>query len=384
MTESPPAIPPPIRVLFNVNVGWFFISHRLPIARAARDAGFEVHVAADVESESEADTIRQEGMVFHRVPLSRGSLSLARDVAYLARIGDVIRRVKPQLVHNVTVKPVVYGSIAARLLRVPQIVNAVSGLGYAFIEGGSRRLVSKLVQTAYRVALGKRRIRVIFQNEDDLNAFVGARIIERSQAVLIRGSGVDTAVFVSSEEPPGVPRVVLPARMLRDKGVVEFAEAARRLASEGCSANFVLAGMADSANPAGLSREELATLERTTGVRWVGHVANMPALYADAHVVCLPSYREGLPKALIEACAAGRPIVTTDVPGCRDVVRDGYNGILVRPRDVTSLANALRRLITDSALRASMGAAGRSRAEGEFDVDSVVRATLSLYREMLG
>ena len=370
------------RLLFNVNVAWFFISHRLPIARAARDAGFDVHVAADIESEDEAALISQEGMTFHRVPLSRGSLNFSRDLAYMAHVGAVIRRVRPHLVHNVTVKPVIYGSVAARLLGVPRIVNAISGLGYAFVGGSSRRLLSKMVKTAYRLALRDSHIRVIFQNEDDMRAFLDARIVERSQTVLIRGSGVDTNAFARTAEPSGVTRIVLPARMLRDKGVVEFAEAAKLLLSEGCAASFILAGMTDDANRAALSREELAALERRTGVSWIGHVSDMPALFAGAHVICLPSYREGLPKALIEACAAARPIVTTDVPGCRDVVRDGFNGLLVKPRDAASLARALRQLIDDPGLRAQMGAAGRRRAEEEFDLATIVGATLALYREI--
>jgi glycosyltransferase involved in cell wall biosynthesis len=372
------------RLLLNVNVAWFLISHRLPVLRAARDAGYDVHVAGSISSEQEVALLESEGATFHRMALGRGSLNPLRDLGYLMQLLAVIRKVKPDLIHNITVKPIVYGSIAARVLRVRGIVNAVSGLGYAFTGGGSRRWLSFLVRTAYRVAVGRPGIRVIFQNPDDMGSFATAGVIGPGQGVLIRGSGVDLEAFQPGAEPPGTPRVVLPARMLRDKGVVEFATAARLIRERGRAASFVLAGMIDEANPASLRQGELAELSRETGVEWMGHVENVPALYRGAHIVCLPSYREGMPKALIEACAAGWPIVTTDVVGCREVVADGVNGLLVKARDAESLATALQRLLDDPSLRARLGSAGRQRAMAEFDVKAVVGATLDLYGQVLG
>ena len=371
------------RLLLNVNVAWFFLSHRIAIARAARAAGFDVHVAADIASDHEIAALEKEELTFHRVRLNRGGLMPTRDLGYAAQLASVVRRVRPDLIHNVTAKPIVYGTLVARAHRVRGILNAVSGLGYSFSGGRRRGLASRLVSTAYRVALRRPGIRVIFQNTDDLQGFVRAGIIDPLQAVLIRGSGVDLKAFPQTREPAGPLRVVLPARMLRDKGIVEFAGAARMLRSRGMAAQFLLAGMMDEANPAGISRAELTQLQQESGVEWMGHVADMPALLASAHVVCLPSYREGLPKALLEACAAGRPIVTTDVPGCRDVVSDGVNGILVPVRDAAALADALQRLLGDAALRARMGDEGRRRAESEFDVNAVVRATLDEYRKIL-
>ena len=371
------------RLLLNVNVAWFFLSHRIAIARAARAAGFDVHVAADIASDHEIAALEKEELTFHRVRLNRGGLMPTRDLGYAAQLASVVRRVRPDLIHNVTAKPIVYGTLVARAHRVRGILNAVSGLGYSFSGGRRRWLASRLVSTAYRVALRRPGIRVIFQNTDDLQGFVRAGIIDPLQAVLIRGSGVDLKAFPQTREPAGPLRVVLPARMLRDKGIVEFAGAARMLRSRGMAAQFLLAGMMDEANPAGISRAELTQLQQESGVEWMGHVADMPALLASAHVVWLPSYREGLPKALLEACAAGRPIVTTDVPGCRDVVSDGVNGILVPVRDAAALADALQRLLGDAALRARMGDEGRRRAESEFDVNAVVRATLDEYRKIL-
>lgn len=374
----------PLRLLFNVNVAWFLISHRIGIARAARDAGFEVHVAADVDSEDEVTSLEREGFHFHRVRLQRGSLSPADDLSYLRQLHAIMRSVRPDLVHNVTVKPVIYGTIAARVSGTPGVVNAISGLGYVFIGGRGKWALSRLVKAAYRIAMRRRGVRVIFQNADDMRQFLESGIIEPSQAVLIRGSGVDLEAFSYSPEPPGSPVVVLPARMLREKGVVEFANAARTLRAAGSPAEFVLAGRLDGSNPSRLSDSDMAQLVRETGVRWLGHVNDMPALFRSAHVVCLPSYyREGMPKCLLEACAAGRAIVTTNMPGCRDVVRNGENGILVEPRNVEALTSGLARLLEDRQLRRRMGEAGRRRAEQEFDVRLVIDATLAVYQRLL-
>lgn len=373
----------PPTVLFIVNVAWFFLSHRLPIARAAREAGYEVHVLADVTSPQEIETLEQEGLIFHRAVLKRGGLNPLSDLAYLLRVLLVMRKVSPTLVHNVTVKPVLYGTIAARLLGVRAIINAISGLGYSFTDE-SRRLLAAVLKRAYRLVLRSPRVNVIFQNRDDAQQLVSLGAVDSRQAILIRGSGVDLLAYHAvAEQRSDRPLVVLPARMLRDKGIVEFAEAARLLSARGCCARFALAGALDPSNPAALSDEELAQLTSDTPLDWLGHVQDMPDLYRSAHIVCLPSYREGLPKALIEACASARPIVTTDVPGCREVVTHNVNGLLVPARDPAALADALQRLIEDPALRAQFGKAGRQKAQEEFDVDSIVRQTMNLYRQAI-
>ncbi len=247
-------------LLFNANAAWFFISHRLPIARAARERGYAVHLVTDCQSEDEAQVLKREGVAVHSVPVRRSGLNPIYDMSYMTQLGRVIRLVRPALMHNISVKPIVYGSVAARALSVPHIVNAVSGLGYSFTGGGSRRFLASLVSAAYKLALRDRRIRVIFQNRDDIQAFVRAGIIAPEQSVLIRGSGADLDSFRSSPEPAGTLRVVLPARMLRDKGVVEFAHAAKLLRARGCNAEFLLAGKIDTGNPAALTSHELAAL----------------------------------------------------------------------------------------------------------------------------
>ncbi len=372
------------RLLFVCNVAWFFLSHRLPLARAARAAGYEVHVAAGVESEQEERRIRAEPVTFHRLSLSRGSLNPLRELATVRELRTLLRTLQPDLVHNIAAKPVIYGTWLASRQRVRAIVNAISGMGYVFTGGGgARRLLRALVRAAYAHVLRNAHSVVIFQNEQDRREFVDRRVIAPEQAVIVRGSGVDLDDFRATPEPGGVPLVLLPARLLRDKGVMEFGAAARRLRDEGVAAAFAVAGGRDPANPASLTDAQQRWLSSECGVTLLGHREDVPALMRDCHVVCLPSYREGLPKALIEACASARAIVATDVAGCRAVVEHDSNGLLVPPMDERQLASALRRLIEDPVLRRRMGAAGRRRAEKEFDVRLVVDQTLALYDRLL-
>jgi glycosyltransferase involved in cell wall biosynthesis len=373
------------RLLFICNVAWFFVSHRLPLARAALAAGYDVHVAADYAAEREVRDIEAIGARFHRVPLSRGGINPVHDLRLFARLRRLCRDIRPHIVHNVTIKPMIYGSLAARFCGVRGIVNAVSGVGYAFTDGrGGRKLLRSFARLAYQVAFKDKRVHVIFQNEDDQAQFVSGGLIEREHSTIIRGSGVDLARFIVGKPPQEPPVVILmPARALRDKGVVEFAAAAARLRQEGRLVECVLAGGLDPDNPASLTREEVRALEVSSGMKWLGHVDDMPARLAACHIVCLPSYREGLPKALIEACASGRPIVTTDVPGCRDVVADGQNGLLIPSRDSSALAAALARLVDDAEMRARMGTKSRQRAQAMFSVSDVVRQTLAIYERFI-
>jgi glycosyltransferase involved in cell wall biosynthesis len=369
------------RLLFVVNVGWFFLSHRLPVARAARDAGFEVHVACDVESAEEVARVEAEGFRFHRLHIRRGSIRPGADLGLLLELQRLYRGLAPYIVHHVTVKPVIYGGLAARLTGVRNVVHAISGLGYAFAQGqGSRVFVRTAILALYRLALRGEHHRVIFQNVTDRDSFLGMRLVRPEACVLIEGSGVDLQRFEPGPESDGTVTVLLPARILRDKGVAEFAEAAARLRADGVAARFAVAGRLDPANPAALSADEFAQLCDRTGIEWLGHVDDMPALLREVHVVCLPSYREGLSKTLIEAAAAGRALVASDVPGCREVVRHGENGWTVPARDPVALAAALRSLIEDRELRERFGRAGRRLAEASWDVREVERRTLDVYR----
>lgn len=382
--QGPPAVEgrSAPRLLFVANVDWFFLSHRLPIAVAARDAGYDVHVAAASTDTSRA--FRRERITFHPLPFQRKGTTWFRELSTLLAVGSLYRSLRPTLAHHVTIKPVLYGGLMARLYHIPAVVSAISGLGYVFLASGFKAsLLRAGVQAAYRFSLGHRNSRVIFQNPDDRGLFLKAGLVSESQTVLIRGSGVDLSLFTPSEEPEGEPAVVLAARMLWDKGIGEFVEAARAIHRSGVKARFVLAGGTDPDNPAGIPEDRLTAWQAEGSVEWWGHCPDMVSVFRKCHAACLPSYREGLPKALIEAAACGLPIVASDAPGCREIVHHGENGFLVPVRDAVSIADALRQLIADGELRRRMGQRSRKIAEEHFGVQTVVSDTLAVYRELL-
>jgi len=371
------------RLLFVVNEDWFFLSHRLPLAIGARDAGLDVSIAAGDTGKSKE--IVDRGFRFVSLPISRGGANPITDARTLFFLIRLYTRLRPDLVHHVTVKPIVYGSLAARLVRGVAVVNAVSGLAYTFSSDKLHaRVLRPLVTALYRLALSDRRSRIIFQNPNDRDDLVRMKVVRPEQAVLIRGSGVECSVFAPSPEPAGKPVVMLPARMLLEKGVREFVEAARLLLTSGSKGRFVLVGDSDPANPGSIGRPQLEAWVRQGLVEWWGHRTDMPRVLSCASIVVLPAYREGLPKSLLEAAACGRPIVTTDVPGCREVVRSGINGLLVPARDARALAQAIEMLIQRPDLRKQYGRAGREIAVSEFAEEIVVKNTLALYGDLLG
>jgi glycosyltransferase involved in cell wall biosynthesis len=370
------------RVLFVVNDGRFFLSHREMLADRLRAAGFEVEVACPADDSAEA--IRGHGYRHHPVALTRSGRNPLRELAALARMYRMLRAVRPDVVHLVTIKPVLYGGVSARLLRIPALF-AISGLGYVFLARGLRAALQRaLVWIAYGLALGHPRSRAIFQNAQDQERFVAAGVVPAERTAVIRGSGVDLSLFRPRPEPAGTPVVVLPSRMLWDKGVGEFVEAAAMLRRDGVPGRLVLVGAAGGTNPAAIPVAQLEAWQAEGRVEWWGHRTDMPEVLAQASAVCLPSYREGIPRALIEAAACARAIVTTDVPGCREVVRHGENGLLVPAQDAGRLAQALRALLEDARLRAEMGAAGRRLVEAELAPEIVIGQTLGLYDDLLG
>ena len=369
----------PLRLLFFVTEDWYFCSHRLPIALAAKQAGFDVWVIT--REMAHGDVIRDAGLTLFPIALTRGGLHPLREMELLLRLVFAYRQIRPDIVHHVAMKPVIYGSIAARFVRGARVVNALGGLGYMFSSRDRMaRLLRAVAEFWLGLALRRKGSVTLLQNPDDLTLLSGLGIVKRDSVRLIPGSGVDTRRFHPIPPPAGAVRVVLAARMLRDKGVMEFVEAARQLGGVSSEARFVLAGDTDPSNPASISSQQLRAWVAEGVIEWRGWQDDMAAVYQSAHIACLPSYREGLPKSLQEAAACGLPIVTTDVPGCREVVRDGENGILVPHRNVDALAKALLRLITDPALRARMGEAGRRIAENEFSVQRVIALTLAAYR----
>jgi glycosyltransferase involved in cell wall biosynthesis len=370
------------KLLFLVTEDWYFCSHRMPLAQAAIRAGFEVVLLANLHSHGEV--IRSEGVGVIPLDIKRHSMNPLRELKTLLRIVKTYRAERPDIVHHVAMKPVLYGSIAAFLTGIPRVVNALTGMGYLFIsESMKSRILRACIKRLFWFLLNRKRSRLILQNPDDAGMFLKYGIAEKALIYLIRSSGVDGAIFVPTPEPPQPITVMLPARMLLDKGVVEFVEAARILVKQGCTARFILVGKCDPGNPANISESQLKLWQQEKVIEWWGHQSDMPAVLAQAHIVCLPSYREGLPKALLEAASCGKPIVSTNVPGCREIVRDGVNGFLVPARNGFALAGALRKLIDNKELREQMGTKGRDIVLNEFSEENVVNETLSVYAELL-
>jgi glycosyltransferase involved in cell wall biosynthesis len=371
------------KILFVVNVDWFFLSHRLPIALEAQRQGYQVHIATGLTDK--LDELQRHGLVVHPLALDRSSAGLGNAWRTMVELWKVFRAVRPDVVHLVTIKPVLLGGLVVRLAGVPAVVVAVSGLGFVFIARGATAVVRRwLVGALYRLALGHRNLKVIFQNPDDQAGLSKLAHLPDSKVEMIRGSGVDLTQYGHTPLPLGVPVVVLAARLLADKGVREFVEAARLLKQQGVSARFCLVGTVDPAYPTSLTDAELAQLASEGVVELWGHRSDMPRVLAAAQVVVLPSYYgEGLPKVLIEAAACGRAVVTTDHPGCRDAIDPGVTGVLVPVRNAEALADALKGLINDPARCQAMGNAGRALAESAFDVRQVVAAHLRIYQELI-
>jgi glycosyltransferase involved in cell wall biosynthesis len=373
-------------ILVVVNDLAFFISHRLPIAMAAQKAGYSVHVAyGDLGKTGERDSVLQ-GFKLHSVPIQRGGTNPLADLRSVFLLWRLFRRLQPDLVHLVTIKPVLYGGIAARLARVPAVVSAMAGLGFVSIEkaGLKAAVLRRVVKPLFRWALGHTNQKLIFQNPDDRDQVLEITRVSSEQTQLIRGSGIDLSACPLLPEPDGPPIVAMASRLLRDKGVLEFVAAARLLRERGVSARFWLIGDLDMANPVSVSPQEVAAWQGEGVVECLGHRKDVPLLYAQAHIVTLPSYYgEGLPKSLIEAAACGRAVVTTDMPGCRDAIEPDVSGLLVPPRDVVALADAIERLIKDAPTRQAMGKAGRELAEREFGIEKVVEAHLKIYQELV-
>ena len=303
------------KLLIVVNVDQFFISHRLPIALAAQKAGYDVHIATKITLP--INTLTRYGFTVHPLFLDRSRrhiFSLGQEILEFLQL---FKKILPDIVHLVTIKPVLLGGLAARLAKIPAMVVAVSGLGYIFLQKGHLATLNRsLVKRLYRLVFKHPNIRVIFQNQDDLALVQGFTGIKGDRLELIHGSGVDLNVHSYHKPPSGLPVVLLASRLLIDKGVGEFVAAVRLLKHQ-VNARFVLAGDVDLENPASLQRIDVQRWVKEGLVEWLGHCTNMPACLSNSHIVVLPSYGEGFPKVLIEAAACGRPIVTTDVPGCR-------------------------------------------------------------------
>ncbi len=371
------------RLLIFVTEDWYFCSHRIGLAIAAREAGYEVSVVTRVRKHGEQ--IRAAGLALVPLELSRRGVNPLTEIRLVFQLFKVYRNIRPDIVHHVALKPVLYGSLAARLASVKRVVNALAGLGFLFSSDSKKaRIAQPIVRLAFRMLLNRPTSRVILQNPDDVELMCNGGVLSRDRVVLIRGSGVDLNEFAMTSQPPGQPVVLLASRLLWDKGIGEFVAAARMIREHSPQCRFILVGEGDSENPSAISEKQLQEWQQEGAIEWWGRREDMPTVLSQANVVCLPSaYGEGVPKVLIEAAACGRAIVTTDTPGCREIVQDGNNGLLVPVRDVAALAAAIKRLIDDPALRLEMGRRGRELVENEFSIEKVVVETLALYASMI-
>ena len=371
------------RLLFIVNVDWFFLSHRLPIAVEARKQGYEVHVTTGITDR--LDEFEKHGLIVHPLQMHRSDSSVISLISTFRQILRIYNRVVPDLVHLVTIKPVLLGGIASRLARVPSVVSAISGLGFVFVaDEFVFSLRRKLVDWLYKTALSHKNQKVIFQNSDDRDLLVQMTGLASDKLVLIHGSGVDLNEYNISPVPSGLPVVLFAGRLIGDKGVGEFVEAAQRINSSKRQVRFILVGEIDPSNPTSLAEEELECWREGGMVEIWGQRSDMPQVLAEASIVVLPSYYgEGLPKILIEAAACGRAVITTDHPGCRDAIEPDVTGLLVPVRDTDALSRAMITLLDDPMRCRAMGRAGRKRAEKLFDVRQVVAKHLQIYKELI-
>ncbi len=373
------------RLLFLVTEDWYFCSHRLPVARAARDAGFDVAVATRVTDHG--PQIVAEGFCLHPLSWRRRGDGILGNLRALAGIVHLYRQERPSIVHHVSLKPVVFGSLAARMAGVTRVVNAINGLGFVFTaESGLARTARVALRVLFRLIVDRRQTVVLFQNEDDRQHLLSRRFLRRSATAVVRGSGVDITHFRPLPEPPGdPPTIALVTRMVAIKGVDTLVDASRLLRDRGVPHRLLLVGAPDPDNPSSIREETLRAWAEEPGISWLGRRQDVREIWAKAHVAVLTSHGgEGLPKTLLEAAACGRPIVATDVAGSREIAIEGVNALVVPPRDPVALAAALERLLRDPDLRSRFGAAGRSLVEVGHSDQKIAAAILVLYDRVMG
>lgn len=365
-----------------VTEDWYFVSHRLQLAKAAQSAGFEVVVVTSVGDDG--DKIKNEGFKLISIKFSRASLAPAHEYRTYQKLCNIYREEQPDIVHHVALKPVIYGSFAAQECTNAKIINTLGGLGYIFSSSDLKaKFLRSMVKFVLRKSLGAKNSRLIVQNTDDQQRLIAANLVQENKVRLVRGSGVDPALYRPVNHDTDTPLVILPARLLKDKGVVEFVEAARELKAEGIQARFALVGKRDPANPACISEETEAEWKKSDIIELMGWQSDMPAIFEKAQIVCLPSYHEGLPKALLEAAASSCAIVATDISGCREIVQHELTGWLVPRYDVESLKEKLKIAISESETRKKYGATARARLEEKFSLNQIINETLAVYEEVL-
>ena len=371
-----------MKLFIIVNVDWFFLSHRKDIALAAQKEGWDVTiVTADTGKLKDIEAL---GLKTINLPMSRSGMNIIQELGTLNFLRKLYKREKPDVVHHVGMKTILWGTLAAKFAKVKGVVNAVSGLGGFFAED-NKSMLAKLMPKVLKFSHSRKNLLVIFQNNEDRGMYVKKGIIDDRQARFIKGSGVDLNDFDYTPEPTdGKVKIILTARMIVEKGVFLLTEAAEKLRKEyEDKAEFWLVGGIDD-HPGAITKEQLDAACDGKYIKWLGYRTDVKELLQQSHIVAFPSYyMEGLPKSLIEACAIGRPIITTQSIGCKDTVDDSVNGFLIAPKTVEPLVEKLRLLIDDAALRQKMGKASREKAEREFSLDVVIEKHLAIYNELI-
>lgn len=360
------------------------MSHRMSIAEASMAKGFKIFVGYGEIGSINPKLLKNKGIKIYHVSMCRGGTNLFEEIKTIYSLWKLIKEVKPNILHLITIKPYLYGGIVARILNVPSVVSAVAGLGSLFIKNSFKnKLIKFLLLPIYKFAFGHPNQTIIVQNKDDARLLINLGVLNIKKTSLIKGSGVDLTKFLAHDEPAGIPVVCFAGRLLQDKGVNEFISAARILKNKGINARFLLAGEKDLKNPSGLRTEKIKFLQDEGVVEVLGYVKDISALYAKSNIICLPSYREGFPKALAEAAAASRAIVTTDVPGCRDTIIPNKSGLIVPPKDSKKLADALQWLIDHPLERNAMGKIGRELAQKEFKIELIIQSHIKIYQKLI-
>jgi glycosyltransferase involved in cell wall biosynthesis len=368
------------RLLYVVTEDWYFLSHRLPMARAAKAAGYDVHVATRIKDGEAA--IKTEGFVPHALSWSRGSLSPVGSLSAIVELRQLLGTIEPDILHNVSLKPVLLGTAASLGLSRTAVVNSVTGLGTLFIgEARVSGMTRRVVRFALKHLLRRGRSKTVVQNPDD-RAFVIALDVPAESVVLIPGSGVDTRLLTPLPEPAPPVTAAYVGRMLADKGVHTLIDAFARVAKRGIPLQLLLAGDCDKENPGSLAPEQLREFASLYGINWLGHVADIRTVWARAHFAVLASRREGLPKSLLEAAACGRAMVATDAPGCREIAINGETALTVPVDDIGALADAMARLAGDAALRERFGKTARALVEAKFSAEAIGQQIIALYDEL--
>lgn len=365
-----------------VNQDTFFLSHRLPIGIAAKEAGYDVTVIS--EDTGVSYKIREAGLKTINMPINKAGTNIKDEIKTLLFLIKLFKREKPDIVHLVGLKTMLWGSIACRLTKVNAMVSAVCGLGVLFDENHVKSLLTRSILRVLRFTHHKNNTKIIFQNNDDKAIFLTARIMDENQCAFTNGSGINLQNYNYTPEPnKGLIKIIFTARMVEDKGTLILIDAARKLETEyRGKIQFLLCGGLDS-NPNGITKEILESKCDGNYIQWLGHRKDVLELLKQSHIMAFPSwYREGLPKSVIEAEAIGRPVITTNSVGCRDTVVDGKNGYIIPIKDSDALAKALKKLIDDSELRQTMGKNAREFAVNKFDIHDVIKVHLNVYKDL--